>query len=133
VEGLWDCGRDCFSRSIVQRPLILLAAIGTVQAIPSLACLACGTLASSLVAHHDGRLCSGGDAGQGAGERGGYAAAHEEEDRVKSLRPRCVPAETRGFQQVFYFVGVPLVQFLNHLLGVKAFLRRDAQRTLGAG
>jgi hypothetical protein len=65
VEGLWDCGRDCFSRSIVQRPLILLAAIGTVQAIPSLACLACGTLASSLVAHHDGRLlCSGGDAGK---------------------------------------------------------------------
>jgi hypothetical protein len=51
-------------------------------------------------------------------------AAHEEEDRVKRL---CVPAEKRGFQQVFYFVGVPLVQFLNPLLGVKAFLRRDAQ------
>ena len=44
MEGLWDCGRDCFGRSIVQRRLILLAAIVTIQAIPSLACLACGTL-----------------------------------------------------------------------------------------
>jgi hypothetical protein len=53
----------------------------------------------------------GGDTGQaqGAGEGSGNAAGHQEgrEVRLKVVCPRCVPAEKRGFQQVFYFVGVP--------------------------
>jgi hypothetical protein len=55
--------------------------------------------------------------------------------KVAILSPVGVPTQAEGLarsSQVFYFVGVPLVQFLNRLLSVKAFLRRDAQRTLGA-
>ena len=46
-----------------------------------------------------GRVCAGGDTGQaqGAGESGGDAAGHREEDELKVIVSLCVPAEKRGF------------------------------------
>ena len=43
----------------------------------------------------------------GPGKSGRNAAGHRQEDRLKVVCPGCVPGGKGGFQQVFYFVGVP--------------------------
>ena len=68
-----------------------------------------GVAAARFGKNHHGRLCAGDDAGEenGPGQSGRDAAGRGQESGLNLLCPRCVPAENRGFRQVFYFVGVP--------------------------